>query len=245
MDAKTLVVGDVHGCLEELLALLKRAEYREGTDKLVLVGDLIDRGPDSVGVLRFIQEIGAICVRGNHEDNHLGFRNAALEACCSNKREEESAWKSLQRMPHPYVHEALSASDWTFLRSLPLTYWVNKTTVVVHGGLARDSPAKKPSEHACRIRFVDPRSGNSVPGIASVGKPDGAVFWTEAYEESFNVIYGHHTYEVPVRSYNNKGAWTLGIDTGCCYGGSLTGYWVEEDRTVSVESRRPKRYFFT
>lgn len=235
MDAKTLVVGDVHGCLEELLALLKRAEYREGTDKLVLVGDLIDRGPDSVGVVRLAKALGAVCVRGNHEDKHLKFRRDMVEGTNEGP----------PTMPHPDVHQKLERSDWEFLEAMPLTHWVSKNTVVVHGGFAKDSPAKNPSPHACRIRYVDPATKKSVPGINSIGRPRGAVYWTEAYAEKYNVIYGHHTHETPLDETNSKGAFTLGIDTGCCYGGYLTGYWVEDDELVCVKSQMRNRPFFS
>ena len=65
-------VGDVQGCLEPLHCLLEQVGFRADRDRLMLVGDLVNRGPDSVGVLRYLKSLGrsAICVLGNH-DLHL------------------------------------------------------------------------------------------------------------------------------------------------------------------------------
>ena len=64
---RRVYVGDVHGCLSELDALLERVEFRAGTDRLCSVGDLVNKGPDSHGVLRRMIDLGAIAVRGNHD----------------------------------------------------------------------------------------------------------------------------------------------------------------------------------
>ena len=72
---RTLVIGDVHGCLDELRALLVRCSFDGASDRLVLLGDLLDRGPDPVGCVQFARELGAESVVGNHEETHLRFRS--------------------------------------------------------------------------------------------------------------------------------------------------------------------------
>src|ERR1700721_1393367 len=69
---RTLAIGDVHGCLEELRELLRVARYRADTDRLVFVGDLVDRGPDPVGVVREVRALAnagdVLVMMGNHEE---------------------------------------------------------------------------------------------------------------------------------------------------------------------------------
>jgi len=70
MTARTLIVGDVHGCREELEDLLDESGWEED-DQLVFVGDLVAKGPDSLGVIRLARELGARAVRGNHDQHCL------------------------------------------------------------------------------------------------------------------------------------------------------------------------------
>jgi hypothetical protein len=65
------VIGDPHGCLAEFKDLVNKLDYQIGRDMLVVVGDFLDRGPDPVGVVAYAMEIGAVPIRGNHEDNAL------------------------------------------------------------------------------------------------------------------------------------------------------------------------------
>lgn len=72
-DKRLIIVGDVHGNLKYLKKLLKKAHFVKGRDHLVMCGDFITKGPDSFGVLDFAMDIGAACVRGNHEDEVLNL----------------------------------------------------------------------------------------------------------------------------------------------------------------------------
>lgn len=69
--SRLIIVGDVHGCLDELKSLLHLCSYSEEHDKLIFVGDLVNKGPSSAGVVKFVKNIGAQCVRGNHDDSAL------------------------------------------------------------------------------------------------------------------------------------------------------------------------------
>ena len=104
--SRRIFVGDLQGCLEELDDLLERVEFRPGVDELHPVGDLVNRGPDSLGVLRRLRELDAGGVLGNH-DVHLlrvaagtrtpGRRDTLSELLASPERDELLAW--LARRP--------------------------------------------------------------------------------------------------------------------------------------------------
>ncbi|KAK9474469.1 Metallo-dependent phosphatase-like protein [Dipodascopsis tothii] len=71
-SAERLVfIGDIHGCNEEFAALLDKVEFQKGKDKLILLGDFISKGPDSIAVMELAMENDAACVRGNHENTLL------------------------------------------------------------------------------------------------------------------------------------------------------------------------------
>ncbi len=70
---RTVIVGDVHGCAHELETMLDVVRFDTG-DRLILVGDAIARGPESLGVLDILRRTGAVLVRGNHEDRILASR---------------------------------------------------------------------------------------------------------------------------------------------------------------------------
>jgi Calcineurin-like phosphoesterase len=80
---RLVIVGDVHGCLEELRDLLHECDWDRKKDGLVFVGDLVNKGHFSAGVIRFARESGGLCVRGNHDDSAirhlLNWKNNGVE----------------------------------------------------------------------------------------------------------------------------------------------------------------------
>ena len=71
MSKRTLFVGDVHGCYTELKGLLEMANFKPDSERLFFVGDLINRGPKSLEVLKLDHRLSASCVLGNHERSFL------------------------------------------------------------------------------------------------------------------------------------------------------------------------------
>jgi hypothetical protein len=72
---RVIAIGDVHGCIDELQALLRRCDYRPG-DLIVFLGDLVSKGPDSLAVVQMARELGAIGVRGNHDFEVIRWHQA-------------------------------------------------------------------------------------------------------------------------------------------------------------------------
>ena len=178
-DRPVVVIGDVHGCADELGQLLDRA----GPCQVVLVGDLFTKGPDPVGVWQRIQATGAVAVRGNHDQWLVENRQAAVAL-------------------------GLPTEALGFLDSLPLVREIGGL-VVVHAGL---HPTLRQRGTTLRVattvrRWPDDRD-RATP------------FWWEQLVPGPLVVYGHDA----ARGLQDHRPRSLGLDTGCVYGGHLTGY---------------------
>lgn len=200
---RTIIVGDVHGCRFELDALLDRIAFASG-DRLVFVGDLVARGPDSLGVLDIVRRTGAIVVRGNHEQKLLDWRDARM-AWMHGKA---AAKKPIGKM-HRDIARSLRPVDWTLLGSSPL--WVDLAehgVRVVHAGVMPGIPMEdQRPETLVRIRTV------RMPGPR--GKRD--ILWGARWQGPPQIVFGHHA--APGLQLH---PWATGLDTGCVYGGRLT-----------------------
>src|SRR5204863_3459965 len=106
---RTIIVGDVHGCRDELDALLDKVAFTMG-DRLVFVGDLIARGPDSLGVLDIARHTGAEIVRGNHEEKLLAWRAKKHAHARGHGKRPDALGRT-----HAKVARALRKSDWRLL----------------------------------------------------------------------------------------------------------------------------------
>ncbi|KAJ2378038.1 hypothetical protein H4S02_007478, partial [Coemansia sp. RSA 2611] len=154
---RLIFIGDIHGSLKELNLLLCKLKFKRDEDQVVLVGDLVAKGPESVGVVRRARQINAWCVRGNHDDRVIRWREF-LDGPGATLSESEL--KSLEKsggLPyddfkvgkdHYQIARDLSPDDITWLKSLPtilplpLPY---SEWVVVHGGLDPSKPLLKQS----------------------------------------------------------------------------------------------------
>jgi hypothetical protein len=201
----TLVVGDVHGCADELATLVRDT----APDRVVLVGDLFTKGPDPVGVWRQID--GWEAALGNHD--------ARLLDCLEGERPDDAHG-------HAVCAKLDAADRWgwrAWLRARPLTVSVGRFTVV-HAALPDDG---RPSRKTALLQRRRP------------GQPRGARWW-QAYAGK-PVIFGHDAVRGLVRVEEGGEPVVIGLDSGCVYGGHLSGYVVEEDRVVSVRARRVYR----
>jgi hypothetical protein len=210
---RTIVIGDVHGCADELWALL-RACGRASGDDVVLVGDLVAKGPDSRGVLAIVRELGARAVRGNHDARVLRWRSP---------QERLPLWGT-----HAEVARSLDERDWALLEALPL--WLRLPelgALVVHAGLVPGIPLEE----------QDPDLLMNVRCIRADGTgtrdPDDGALWGSLWPGPELVLFGHHA----TRGLQEH-PFAIGLDTGCCYGGKLTACILPERRLVSVSAKR-------
>lgn len=217
---RTLVVGDVHGCLEELERLFEHVKLG-AQDRVVMVGDLVAKGPDSLGVIRLLRRLGAEAVLGNHDARLLRCHHAVLHD------EDLSRWSDVVRK----LERELSDDDWAWLEALPYTIDLPlHSSVVVHAGLVPGIPIQEQApDHMLTMRSIRP------DGTVSKRIGDG-VPWASLWPGPTHVYFGHDA----VRGLQRY-PFATGLDTGCVYGGRLTGCLLgegDEPMIVSVQSRR-------
>lgn len=186
------VIGDIHGHYREMLSIVRKLE-RHGVDRIIMLGDLCDRGPSSLRCLRYIQSktfldrsgsnVSFECVRGNHEDGYV------------------RAWR---KIPKPGRVTVSSPEEPITFRQLPvrLLRWMERLPVLirvpelnlvcVHGGV---TPHRESLEHESdfmlRTRYLN-EDGTAYSGLL------GNLFWAEVYDGRFGTIaFGHESHLRP------------------------------------------------
>ncbi|OYV35509.1 MAG: polynucleotide kinase-phosphatase [Rhodospirillales bacterium 20-64-7] len=228
------IIGDVHGCREELETLLNRLGYagpaRAHPDgrRAVFVGDLVDRGPDSPGVLRLVMDMvaagNALAVPGNH-DLKLVKKLSGREVKLSHGLAETMA--QLEAIPEP-ERQVFCDEAKNFLDKLVSHLWLDGGKLVVaHAGMKEE---------------MQGRGSGAVRGFALYGETTGEtdeyglpvrLNWAAEYRGRAMVVYGHTP--TPVSEWING---TICIDTGCVFGGKLTALRYPERELVEVPAAR-------
>jgi hypothetical protein len=214
---RTVIVGDVHGCRVELELLLDRLTFTAG-DRLVFVGDLVARGPDSLGVLDVVRRTGAIVVRGNHEQKLIDWREARQT------RLRGGTARNVKLGPiHAQIAEDLRPVDWSILETSAL--WIDfpeHGARVVHAGV----------QPGVAIDRIKPSTLMGIRTLGPQGKPSerlGAVLWGSRYVGPPHVVFGHNA--APGLQLHR---WATGLDTGCVYGGRLTAMVLGEGQRIPM-----------
>lgn len=217
-----LVVGDVHGCLDELNELLKLASFKKGQDYLVFAGDLVDRGPDPVGCVRLARTLGAVCVMGNHEEKHIRWRSWETRIRNGEARKNPMRRFDERRMQE---HNALTDDDMDYLRAMPKLLRFMEGWLVVHAGFECNGvpPGEQSSSTVCRVRDVDARGKMAADHKNPLNAVAGAVPWATKWAGPESVVYGHAVHDrASPRVDRHDGYACFGIDTGCVFGGTMT-----------------------
>lgn len=159
---RTIFIGDVHGCIDELQALVKRLRL-SGEDRVIMLGDLINRGPDPAGVVAWVAENGFEALMGNHEDEYL---------------------REYPRNEHyAALRDELGDDLHRWIENRPL--WIEGPSFLcVHAGLKPGSPPKEEDRrYLLNIRTWDGTGRD----IRTPTNPA----WYEFYKEDRPVFYGH------------------------------------------------------
>jgi serine/threonine protein phosphatase 1 len=207
---RTIVVGDIHGCFDELIDLLGLIQL-QADDRVIAVGDLVTKGPKNREVLDlFISDKRFSSVVGNHD--RLLRQKLRGEPVRLNK-DQSTVLKQLGPDREPYA---------AFLRALPFTIDLGSHLVVhagVRPGVALD---KQMASDMTEIRTMgaDPPKRRGLP-------------WYSVYRGPQTVLFGHWPAKQPRRAPH-----AIGLDTGCVYGNCLTAFIVETGEFISAPARQ-------
>lgn len=218
MSGRIIAIGDIHGCHQEFAELLSLL-HLQSDDRLIVLGDLVNRGPDSIKVLDLARKHNAIALLGNHEHRLLqAYRKRDPSQL------KPSSWQTYRKM---------RPKDWQYLEAMKLTHEEPEIeTVFVHGGFLPDLPwRKQAAEIVTRIQVIDdkgkPRKRREAPNAKS---------WADFWKGPPFVVYGHTP-----QSEVYKCDWSLGIDTACAMGGKLTAYILPDRHIMQVYAH--ERYY--
>lgn len=243
------IIGDLHGCADELCALLHELGYAvelkgrgaerrarvsgPGGRRVIFVGDFVDRGPNCPDVLRIAMAMAqsglAFAVPGNHDAKLQRWLRGSRVTLTHGL---DLTVQQLERETPHFRSEVLH-----FLARLPIHLWLEGGGLVVaHAGIREDMIGRE--DGAVRSFCL---YGDTDPGVDELGLPL-RYHWAAYYRGAPAVIYGHTP--VPEAAWVNN---TLCIDTGCCFGGRLTALRWPEREIVSVPAARtyaePRRPF--
>ena len=231
------IIGDIHGCYDELVELLKKLEYEVTTKdcdvpivvspqkrKVLFVGDYVDRGPKIVDVLRLVMAMyksgNALCVPGNH-DVKLA---RALRG--KNVAQTHGLAESLNQLENETPEFREQVAD--FIEGLVSHYVLDRGKLVVaHAGMKQEYQGRASG----RVRQFT-LYGETTGETDEFGLPV-RLNWAEEYRGQATVVYGHTSVAEP--EWMNR---TINIDTGCVYGGKLTALRYPEKEFVSVPAKQ-------
>ncbi|MDQ2711050.1 MAG: polynucleotide kinase-phosphatase [Acidobacteriota bacterium] len=230
------IIGDVHGCFDELIELLDRLGYRIAQDggqycvsapegrRAVFVGDLVDRGPKVVPVLRLVMTMtgsgAALCVPGNHD----------MKLVRKLRGKDVQLTHGLAETLHELESESPEFRDQvaSFLDGLVSHYVLDDGKLVVaHAGMKEEMQGRGSGKVRDFALF-----GETTGETDEFGLPVRAN-WAAEYRGRATVVYGHTP--VPEPEWLNR---TVNIDTGCVFGGQLTALRYPEKELIAVPSRR-------
>lgn len=234
MRSRNIIFGDVHGCVQELYRLVYSLRVRD-TDTLIFCGDLVDKGPESAAVVRYIRALAfvgvkVVLVKGNHEEKHERFRKHEERIAGTGK---ENPIKNADAIRE--INKRMTSEDIAFLDKAVMYHEMPEhNALVVHAGIppwmtklpnfaSLSKTQQRRSSQILRLRYHDD-DGKMIP----LGDTDPArhTFWADTYDGRFgHVFFGHEPF---IGTEPRRFDHATGIDTGCVFGGSLTAAIFEE-----------------
>lgn len=228
------VIGDIHGCFDELLELIEQLGYQfenglpvhpEGR-KLAFVGDAMDRGPKSLDVLQLLfamQDAGILYYSpGNHCNKLYRFFKGNSVELLHGLEMTVAEWRQLEQGAQKQFRNRFIR----FYEELPLYHRLQDDLIVVHAGLRQDMIGLPLSRRIITFALYGEITGK----YHSDGRPVRGN-WAKSYQGEPWIIYGHTPVATPY--FKNR---TVNIDTGCVFGGHLTALRFPEMEIYQVPS---------
>jgi protein phosphatase/bis(5'-nucleosyl)-tetraphosphatase (symmetrical) len=235
---KVDIIGDVHGCFDELCHLLQQLGYQKRQNSYthsddrfpVFVGDITDRGPHSLQTIQLVYDMvvdkqTAYYVPGNHCDklyryflgnkvmHRHGLETTVAEYSALNNREQK-------RIKHKFM---------TLYEQAPLYLQLPEVeAVIAHAGIKASYIGKTDKKVKSFVLYGD---------VSGAFYPDGRPIrgdWAQHYQGNDWIVYGHTPVKTP--RFVHK---TVNIDTGCVFGNALTAFQLPEEAIVSIPSKQP------
>jgi bis(5'-nucleosyl)-tetraphosphatase (symmetrical) len=232
---RTIIIGDVHGCIEELEALITIVELRV-TDRLAFVGDFMDRGPEPARCVRLARELGAAAVQSNHDEKHVRWRHHE-EVRKDTRKKNPIQFSDRQVMEN----ERMTEADIRWLAGLPMSLHLGGDWYAVHAGLepCKTFAEQRDSKALLRTRFVNEDGTAYSAKDPSAPDPTDKMFWADRWYGPESIVYGHHIHRflgphVDRRHLAFRNS-CVGIDTGCYAGGRLTAMVLMPDGSFHFE----------
>jgi bis(5'-nucleosyl)-tetraphosphatase (symmetrical) len=238
------IIGDIQGCAWELERLLGEIRFRPGRDELWCLGDLVNRGPSSLAVLEIWQNIGGRGILGNHDIYALRVRAGRRP------RKPDTLDRLFEAPEADRLLGELRASP--VLVHLAAQSPTGRDAWIVHAGLHPqwsdlDAVAQRLNTRPHDDEWLEHPEVRFATGVRcctesgklwrQTGGPSDCPLpyrpWDAYYQGATLVVHGHWAQR---GFYRNRR--TMGLDSGCVYGGALTAWCQDEDRIVQVPSRR-------
>ncbi|XP_003384162.1 PREDICTED: uncharacterized protein LOC100639940 [Amphimedon queenslandica] len=224
---RLLVVGDVHGCYDELVQLLDKAGGRDPGVLVVFVGDVCNKGPLNVESIRLVREVGGYCVRGNHDEICLLEWLKHSEG--AEPLSDKFSW--LSRLSKEEM-------DWYF--ELPFSiHFPSREVLVIHAGLVPGVPIEEQSHHdLLHLRNVtfDLRTLTFSSERGGAYQEPHPQPWAQTWIGPDHVYFGHDAIR-----FLQRYPFATGLDTGCVYGGHLTAVF-DDEREKLIQVKAAKAY---
>ena len=248
-----IIIGDIHGCIDELKTLIdiiNTTTYHPYEREIISVGDVVDRGPDSLSCFEYLHILGSKILLGNHEEKLARYHRHEQTRALTGKKNpmilRPRAQESYDQLSASLYGCSLLNKDF---QGYPLTHSFThheKNYIIAHGGLMpghKDPRTTTHHKHIIRMRYVDSQTATKFIHLNDQTTPQ--VFWAEEYSKRHpqpapHVIYGHSVTEPPdyaPRIHDNA----TGIDTACVFGGKLTALIFTSDHPLPTVVQVPAK----